>query len=201
MFKDLVMKNRSYRGYDRSRKVTEEELKALVDLSRYTPSTVNRQPAKYYITCDEKEVADIQAMTKWGGALPELHLPYPGTEPVAFIVVCMDKVLSENAPMYLRDIGIVSQTILLGAVEMGLGGCMIGSFNKQKLNEYLELPRNVEANLVIALGKPAEDIVITEAVKGKTTYYRDEDGKTHYVPKRPLDEIILKRPPKEEEEK
>ena len=190
MFKDLVMKNRSYRGYDETRKVTKEELLEFVDLTRYTASTTNAQPLKYYIACGE-EAAEIQKLTKWAGALPQLDLPYPGTRPAAFIVICLDEAIA-GSPMFLRDVGIAAQTMLLAAVEKGLGGCMIGSFSKNELKALLQLPEKVEPNLIVAIGKPAEQVVLTDVgPDGSIRYYRDETGTVHYVPKRALQDILL----------
>ncbi len=192
MLKDLVAANRSYRGYDRSRKVTKEELEELISLARLCPSSMNRQALKFHIAYEETEVAQIQGLTKWAAALPDLNLPYPGTEPVAFIVICIDSVIGPNESVFLRDVGITAQTMLLGAAEMGLGGCMIGNFNPEVMWETLKLPENVHPNLVIAIGKPAEEIILTEVGEdGKTSYSRDETGKVHYVPKRALKDILV----------
>ena len=191
MLKDLVIANRSRRGYDPSRRVTKEELMELVDLARLTPSTCNFQALKFHIAYEAKEVADILALTKWAGSLPELHLPYPGTEPAAFIVICRDLSICKS-DIIMRDVGITAQTMLLGATEMGLGGLMIGSFNKEKLVELLRLSENLDPNLVVAIGKPAETVILTEVdASGSTTYYRDAEGKTHYVPKRSLESILV----------
>lgn len=189
MFKDLVMRNRTYRGYDESFKIDRETLLELVDLTRYTAASANLQPLKYFIACEKEIVDQIQPLTKWAGALSHLNLPYPGTRPTAFIVICQDNSISAATGM-LKDVGIVAQTITLGATEKGLGCCMIGSFELAALKQLLSLPEHIDPKLVIALGKPAEEVVLTEAVDGKTTYYRDENG-VHYVPKRPLGEIIL----------
>lgn len=192
MFKELVKNNRSYRGFDSSRKLTKEELLELVDLTRYTASSGNMQPLKYHIAYEDEEVSRILALTKWAAALPQLSLPYPGTEPTGFVVICQDMGVNANPTLFLRDIGIAAQTILLAATEKGLGGCMIGNFNKAKMKELLQLPDEVEPNLVVAIGKPAEKIVLTDVLEdGKTAYYRDEDGATHYVPKRSLEDILL----------
>lgn len=192
MFKDLVMKNRSYRGYDETRKVTREELLEFVDLTRYTASSVNMQPLKYYIACDTEEVAAIQRLTKWAAGLPQLALPYPGTMPTGFVVICQDGAINASETMFLRDIGAVAQTMLLAAVEKGLGGCMIGNFNRNGLKALLHLPEKVEPNLIVAFGKPAEKVVLTDVgADGSTRYYRDETGTVHYVPKRALEDILL----------
>jgi len=189
MFKDLVMRNRTYRGYDESFKIDRETLLELVDLTRYTAASANLQPLKYFVACDKETVDKIQPLTKWAGALSHLNLPYPGTRPTAFIVICQDNSISAAVGM-LKDVGIAAQTITLGAAEKGLGCCMIGSFELAALKELLSLSEHIEPKLVIALGKPAETIVLTDAKDGKTTYYRDENG-VHYVPKRTLDDILL----------
>ena len=189
MFKELVMKNRTYRGFDESCRIDRAALLELIDLTRYTASSANLQPLKYFAACEKEIVDKIQPLTKWAGALAHLNLPYPGTRPTAFIVICQDNAISSSTGM-LKDVGIAAQTITLGAAEKGLGCCMIGSFDLPKLKEALGLPETIDPKLVIALGKPAETVVLTDAKDGKTTYYRDENG-VHYVPKRPLEEIVL----------
>ena len=189
MLKDLVLKNRSYRGYDRGVQIDEKTLLELVDMARLTASSVNQQPLRYHISHTPDDVAAVQALTRWARGLPELNLPYPGTEPTAFITICID---SPNPQAFLRDVGIAAQTILLGAAELGLGGCMIGNFSKQDARALLGLPESVEPNLIVALGKPAEEIVLTEAKKGESLkYYRGADGKTHYVPKLRLEDVLI----------
>ena len=189
MLRDLVIKNRTFRGFDESYSVSRETLLELIDLTRYTASSANLQPLKYFAAADAETVGKIQPLTKWAGALPQLGLPREGSRPTAFIVICQDNSISPAVGM-LKDVGIVAQTITLGAAEKGLGCCMIGSFPAPKMMEALGLPEHIEPKLVIAIGKPAEKIVLTEASDGKTTYYRDEND-THYVPKRPLEEILL----------
>ncbi len=191
MIRDLAVKNRSYRAYDRSRRISREEMVELVDLTRYVASTVNDQPLKYYIATEEEDVKKVQKLTLWAKGLPDLELPFPGTEPVAFVVICIDQDLKVGERNYLRDVGAVAQTMLLAAVEKGLGGIMIGSIMKGSLKELFKMPQNIEPNLVVAFGKPAEDIVLTDVKDGSTKYYRSPDNKTHYVPKRSLDDILM----------
>ncbi len=191
MLKDTIIANRSYRGYDESRSVTKEELESFIDYARLAPSSANIQPLKYGLAWEEESVRKIQKVTKWAGALPELHLPYKGTCPTAFIVVCQDTGISSNLNMFQKDVGIVAQTILLAASEVGLSGCMIGSFGASALKEGLDLGENLVPMLVIAIGKGAEQIVLTEVEDGESTkYYRDSEG-IHYVPKRKLKDITI----------
>ncbi|MBR2526968.1 MAG: nitroreductase family protein [Blautia sp.] len=189
-FLDLVKKNRSYRGYDHSRKVTKEELLAMVEAARLCPSSVNVQPLKYYLAYEEGIVADIQSETKWAKGLPDLMLPHPGKEPTAFIVICQDTQIDANLSRFQRDVGIVAQTMLLAAVEMGLGGCMIGNFNAGTLHDAIGLAEPIKPLLVVAVGKPDEEIILTDVKDGKTGYYRDEKDR-HYVPKRAVEDLIL----------
>lgn len=193
MIKDLVIKNRSYRGYNHDRKLTKEELLELVDCARLTASSVNMQPFKYYIAWEEDEVAAIQALTKWARGLPELTLPHPGMEPTGFIIIVQDTAIFESLQRFQKDCGIVAQTMLLRAAEIGLGGCMIGNFPAGTLKEMLKLPANLSPLLILALGEPAEQVVLTEISEGESTgYYRDEQD-VHYVPKRRLEDIALFR--------
>ena len=190
MLKDLVRKSRSYRGYDRSYRFTRERLEDLADCARLCPSSVNKQPLRYYLAWEEETVSRIQAETRWARALQPTVLPRPGKEPTAFIVICQDETLDPNLNRYMKDVGIVAQTMLLAAVEQGLGGCMIGNFTAGSVRRVLELPETIHPLLILALGKPDEEIVLVDVKDGDTNYYRDEND-VHYVPKRSLKDELL----------
>lgn len=191
MIKDIVLKNRSYRGFDESYKFTKEEMVDFVDTMRLCASSANIQPLKFYISYEHDEVEAILKLTHFGGALPELHLPRTGMHPTAFIVICQDLDISSNLNQFQKDVGIVAQTALLQATEKGLGGLMIGNFQADDVRKMLGLDENIKPQLVLALGKPAENIVITDIPEsGVTKYYRDKDD-THYVPKRKLEDVLL----------
>lgn len=191
MLKDLIKKNRSYRGYNEDRRITREELIELVDCARLCPSSVNAQPFRYYISWEKGEVDKIQKLTRWARALPDMNLPHVGMCPTAFIIILQDTQIGESLARYQKDVGIVAQTMLLAAVEKGLGGCMIGNFSRDKVEEALNLPDHLVPMLIVAFGEPMEQIILTEIEEGENTnYYRDEDG-IHYVPKRKLEDIVL----------
>ena len=191
MLKDLVRKSRSYRGYNENRNITKEELMELVDCARLCPSSVNAQPFCYYLVWEPEEVAKIQELTNWARALPQMTLPHPGKCPTAFIVILQDTKIGESLARYQKDVGIVAQTMLLAATEMGLGGCMIGNYNAQKIKDTLELDEKYVPMLIVAIGEPAEQIVLKEAEPGESmAYYRDEND-VHYVPKRKLCDIVI----------
>ena len=180
----LLRRNRSYRGYDPSRVVTREELMKMVEVTTLVPSGKNLQALRYrLVTAEESD--QVLPLIRLGGALPELHLPFPGTEPSAFLVVC--SVVPEN-PVLDIDLGIAAQSLLLKAVEMGLNGLIIRAFDARKLQDALGL--ELFPLLVIAIGKGAENIVLKPVDAGESlTYYR-KDG-VHFVPKLKAEELIL----------
>ena len=191
MLKELAMKSRSYRGYDESRRISREELLEFVDAARYAPSSVNGQPFRYVLAWEKEDVDKIQPLTGWARALPHMKLPHPGKCPTAFIIICQDTGWGPDLGRYLKDVGIVAQTMLLAAAETGLGGIMIGNFSPKRVSETLSLPENLVPMLIVAVGKPDETIVLKEIEDGESIqYYRDEND-VHYVPKRKLADITL----------
>lgn len=191
MLKDLLKACRSYRGYDESYRFTEEELMELVDHTRYVASSMNIQPLKFYLAWEKEEVDRIQPLTGWAKQLPGVELPHKGMCPTAFIIICQDLSIDSQQAKFQKDVGIAAQTILLAATEKGLGGCMIGSYGAKPVKECLHLPENLMPMLIVALGKPAEKVVLTEIENGEDfKYYRDEND-VHYVPKRKLKDIVV----------
>ncbi len=189
MLKELITKNRSYRRFFEEAEIESALLKELIELARLSGSGANRQPLRYVLSTSKDMNRKIFPNLAWAGYLKDWDGPSEGERPSAYIVILLDKNISSSAGC---DHGIAAQSILLGAVEAGYGGCMIGSLQKDKLRSVLDLPEQYEILLVIALGKPKEKIVLTEIEKdGDIKYYRDENM-THYVPKRKLRDIILK---------
>jgi nitroreductase len=187
MLKELVLKNRSYRRFKENRRIPEETLRELADLARLCPSGANKQPLKYIISNEPEKNSRIFSTLAWAGYLKDWPGPAEGERPSAYMVILCDRDISEGSGC---DHGIAAQTILLGAAEKGLGGCMLGSIRREKLTELLEIPERYRVLLVIALGEPSEKVVLEEADAGDIKYYRDREG-THRVPKRKLDDIIL----------
>jgi nitroreductase len=184
---ELVEKNRSYRRFLEKEKITVQQIEKWIGLSRLTASGRNNQPLKYIGSVNPELNAGIFRLLAWAGYLTDWPGPAEGERPAAYIVVMHDKSISENR--YCDD-GIAVQTILLGAVEDGYGGCIIGSVNKAKLAALLQLREHLEIIWVIALGKPAETVVIEEMKGDDVKYWRDEN-QIHHVPKRALNQLIL----------
>lgn len=189
MLKELVAKNRSYRRFRQEVPIARETLEELVDLARLCASGMNRQPLKYMLFTDAASNAKIFSCLGWAMNLPEWPGPDEGQRPAAYILILGD---TEVWPSFGCDHGIAAQTILLGAVEKGLGGCMLGSIQRPKLRRLLDIPERYEILLVVALGIPDERVILEElGPDGDTRYYRDSEG-AHHVPKRALKDIILR---------
>jgi len=188
MLEDLIRKNRSYRRFHQDVPVNLETLRALVNLARLSASGSNLQPLKYILSCEPETNARIFPHTRWAGYLKGWSGPAEGERPAAYIVILGD---TEIRKSFGCDHGIAAQSIMLGATERGLGGCMIGSIDRSELRQVLDIPDHCEILLILALGKPKETVVL-EAVgpDGDTKYYRDTDG-VHHVPKRSLDELVV----------
>jgi len=188
MLEDLIRKNRSYRRFYQEVSIELETLRELVNLARLSASSANKQPLKYILSCDPQRNALIFPHLAWAGYLKDWPGPSEGERPSAYIIILGDTEISRS---FDCDHGIAAQSILLGATEKGLGGCIIGSINRKGLREALNIPSRYEILLVLALGKPKERVVIeTVGPDGDIKYWRDENG-VHHVPKRPLDEIII----------
>ena len=189
MFKELVIKNRSYRRFFEDVPVTEETLRELIDITRHTASTVNSQALKFRLVTSDSERETVFSNLAWAGLLKEWIGPEKGERPSAYIIILCDLSLGSNKQF---DDGIAAQTILLAAAEKGLGGCMFGSINRKKLAQELGIDlEKYSIDLAIALGKPKETVKIVDVPEsGSTAYYRDENG-VHYVPKRSLDDLII----------
>lgn len=188
MLKELVLQNRTYRRFDQSHAIDKATLKELIDLARNSASTSNKQPLKYIISYEPEKNALIFPTLGFAGALADWSGPQEGEKPAAYIVILLDTEVSTFASC---DHGIAAQSIMLGASEKGLGGCMHGSTNKDMLRKAINIPEKYEILLVLSLGKPDEKVYLEPLpADGAVNYWRDAES-GHHVPKRALDDIIL----------
>ena len=182
----LMEKNRSYRGYQKDYEVKRDMLERIVAVNTRIASAKNQQVLRFKLVTKDTGADIIVQNMKLGGLLPELHLPFPGTEPNAFIIIC--SMVSETKLVDI-DLGIAAQSMLLKATEMGLNGIMIGAFNKAKITEAFNLP--YDPLLILAIGKGNETIKLQAVDAGdKLAYYRDNDG-VQYVPKIRWEQLII----------
>lgn len=186
--KDLLLQNRSYRRFDQSHRIDLKTLESLVDLARLSPSGANRQPLKYILCSSPEECENVFPSLVWAAYLKDWDGPEEGERPTGYIIILGDKTITEEFGV---DHGIAAQSMMLGAAEAGLGGCIIASVRRGDLRSKLGIPYKLEILLVLALGKPVEKVVIDQLKDDDVKYWRDSD-KTHHVPKRNLDDIIIK---------
>ena len=182
MLRDLVLKNRSCRRFHQDSAIELETLRELVNLARLSASGSNKQALKYILSNDPQRNAAIFENIGLAGI--------PGKEeaPTAYVIILGDKRISET---FGCDHGIAAQTILLGATEKGLSGCMVAIIKKEGLNKALEIPSDFEILLVLVLGKSKEAPVIDSKFQdGTNMSWLDNEGVRH-VPKRSLDDIII----------
>ena len=188
MIRDLVIENRTCRRFYQDVAIERETLRELVDLARLSASASNRQPLKYILSCDPQKNALIFPHLSWAGALKDWPGPSEGEQPSAYIIILGDTGIRQA---FGCDHGIAAQSILLGAREKGLGGCMLASVKRDELSKALGILPRYQILLVLALGKPKEKVVLeTIGPDGDFNYWRDSDS-IHHVPKRRLDDIII----------
>jgi nitroreductase len=187
VIEDLIKKNRSYRRFHEDKPISRETLIELVNLARLSPSAANLQPLKFILSSDPEKNAKIFPTTAWAGYLKDWKGPAEGERPAAYIIIVGDTEIRKG---FGCDHGIAAQSILLGAAEKGIGGCMIGSIAAEDLRKALDIPTRYEILLILALGYPNENVTIEDVKDGDIHYYHDaQDG--HHVPKRTLKELIL----------
>lgn len=185
---ELMRHNRSYRRFDASHTLTDDDLRRLVAPVRYCSSGRNIQALKYRLVSSADELAAIYPLLKWAGYLTDWDGPAPEERPTGYIIQCLDTALTTDC---LCDDGLQIEAITLAATACGLGCCIIKAFNAPALAETLGLPAALKPLYVIAVGKPVENVVIEDMVpEGDYKYYRDAE-QTHHVPKRTLNEIII----------
>ena len=182
----LLRKNRSHRGYDTSYVVSMRQLRTIVSVNDKIPSSKNWQVLRFRLLDAASGGEDFCRLLRLGALLPELHLPLPGTEPQAFIIVCSTVPVNRSVDI---DLGIALQSMALKAVEIGLNALIVRAFNPQEIKQVLGL--GLEPIAVLAVGKGAENIVLDEVPAGSDlSYYRSEDG-VHHVPKIKVEDLII----------
>ncbi len=182
---ELLTKNRSTRGYKKEYVVKRQELEQIVSVNTKLGSGCNRQVLRFRLVTQGEESQKVLENIKMGAALPELHLPFPGTEPEAFIIVCS---LNGDDKLALIDLGMSLEAMSLRAVEMGLNTLIVGAFNKAKLKEAFNLPCDPVA--VLCVGKGAERFELVPINESDPHAYYRRDG-IHYIPKVKLEDLII----------
>lgn len=185
--KDLIAKNRSYRRFDNSKKLSMDFLLEIVDSARIAQSAANQQPLRYVLVSDPHKCEEVYSTLSWAGYLPEWDGPVAEERPTAYITIMAGK---ENSFAHV-DAGLAMQNICLSAIEQGVGSCIFASIKREKLAPILKTDDTLSILYVIALGYPVENVQLIKLEDAPDhKYFRDEKG-NHFVPKRSIDEIII----------
>ena len=188
MIADLIRQNRSCRRFDQHHPVDLKILQDLVDLARLSASAANRQPLKYVLSSRPQKNDQIFSCLTWAAYLKDWSGPRDGEQPTAYVTILGDPAINNKINC---DHGIAAQSIMLGAREKGLAGCIFGTVNRKRLMKIFKLPAQYNILLVLAIGKPKEQAVLeTVGSDDDIRYWRDAE-EVHHVPKRKLEEIII----------
>lgn len=188
-FKELVRSNRTFRRYDASKALTKDLLVDLVEVSRFTPSGVNKQALRFAVSFEKDMNDKIFENVKWAGYLKEWPGPVEEERPTGYIVFLED---ARYGSAMAEDVGIDSQTIGLYARSKGLGVCIFKSYNGEEIRKILGLDDNYKVVLVMSVGYPVEEVVIDDIREGEDIKYYRDSNQVHHVPKIVLDDILVK---------
>ena len=185
---EFLRTRRTYRRFAQ-RPVAPEILTEAVDAARIASCGNNRQTLKYMIVQSPEAVNAVQPLVHWAASLPpEQGCPKPGEQPVAFIAVLQDERLPGCSD---TDVGLAMGSLTAAAWAHGVGSCLMGSIDRPALTKLLALPEGVTLRYMVALGYPSHQSRLVPARNGDTKYYLD-DARDYCVPKRPLEEVLLK---------
>ena len=182
----LLLRNRSCRGYDSNYIVSKEELLKIVEVNTKIASARNQQVLRFRLVYGT-EAKEVTKAIKLGGALPELNLPLPGTEPNAYIIICTQEPKGKWVDI---DLGISAQSMLLKAVDLGLNGICIAAFNKEKICALVNGGREMEPLLILAIGKSIERFQLLPIGQEDEHNYFRKNG-VHFVPKVRIEDLLI----------
>lgn len=178
---------RTYRRF-KQEPIPREILEKIVNTARERSSAMNGQILRYLVADSLETVKKIQPCLSWAAKLPkEIGTPTENEQPVAFVILLKP----ENAhPFADIDMGIVLDTMAVTAWYYGIGSCMLGAINKEKLAEAIEIPAGYEVKMILALGYPDHrSTIVPVKEEGNLSYYVDEN-RDYYVPKLSAEKVI-----------
>ncbi|MDR1259705.1 MAG: nitroreductase family protein [Tannerellaceae bacterium] len=155
-FKELVKIRQSNRAYH-DRAVEKEKVELCLEAGRLSPSANNSQGWTFVA------VADAELKARFAESAYRLGGSFVGQAPVIIALVAEKPLLISKFGSALRkidfaslDIGIAAAHICLQAADLGLGTCMLESFDEKSVKALLNIPDNRRVALIITLGYPAD---------------------------------------------
>ena len=181
---DVMRLRRSIRKF-RPESVPTACLREIVEVSRLYPSGGNLQPIRFALVTAQELADAIFADLRWAMYLPDYKIT-ENERPTAYIVLLRDDTVRKKCDY---DVGAASTMVMLAAVEQGLSTCPIGNFNASKLADLLKLPDNLQPELVIAIGYPAQESNVVPM--GDSIRYTQDDAGNFLVPKWNTEDILV----------
>ena len=152
---DLISSRQSDRSYS-DKVVEKEKIERIVDAGRLAPSACNAQPWKFVVVTDPELLKEVSKAAS--EQVLKMNL-FVSQAPVIIVVIREKPNISSNIggksmkkDYSLIDIGIASENICLQARAEGLGSCMIGWFDEDRVRELLGIPSSKRVELLITLG-------------------------------------------------
>ena len=179
-----ILSRRSIRRF-KQKQIPLDLLKKFVNGARLAPSAANLQPLEFFIVNEKDLCKKVFETLKWAAYLKPTWAPSENERPVAYIVMLVNE---PNNKYYLRDVSLASENIVLAAEDKGIGSCILCSVDREKLRKYINVPKSIIIDSIIALGYKAEKSIVVE-YKGSVKYFRDENEVLH-VPKKELEDIL-----------
>ncbi|MCP3891731.1 MAG: nitroreductase family protein [Desulfobulbaceae bacterium] len=188
---EKIAKTRTFRKFFEKEQISTATLHDLIDLARLGGSARNGQPWQYMLVNTPELCEKVFPHLGWAGYLSDWKGPEPGERPSAYVLCFLNKKWMKGPETEAQfDLGIATQNLLLGAMELRIGGCRIGAFSP-KLADLFQMPDHLQLSLVVALGRPRETVIIEESQdEDDIRYWRDEHG-VHHVPKRSLENCMV----------
>lgn len=184
---EAIMKRRTIRKFTQE-PVGRDKLTSLIDCARVAAYGANSQPLKFAVIDDKATLDKVFPKIKWAAYLPD-GAPKESERPTAYIAVLGDKSIKASNT-FETEAGAAVTTMMLEAVEMGLGSCWLGAIQREEIAKILGLTEQLSLVYLLALGYPAQESRAVDMVNGDVKYYLD-DAAVMNVPKRSLEEIIV----------
>ena len=147
-FDEVVKKRRSVRNFLTKLDVSLDILEKIIESGMEAPSVGDLQPWQFIIIKKRENIEKIAeySFQDWIKSANTLIVVVGEKN---LVKLSYEERVCENLH---QTIGACIQNMLLKATELGVGSCWIGVFDKEKIEELLEIPKTKECCAIIALG-------------------------------------------------
>ena len=166
---EFLKTRRTYRRFEQ-KPVEPAIAREIMEAARIASCGANRQTLKYVLVQSPEMVAKMDET------------------PVLFVAVCQDESLPGCND---TDTGLALANMTDAAWAHGVGSCIMGAIDRPAIKELLGLGENLRLHSVVAFGYPTHKSHLVAMQNGNVKYYLD-DARDYCVPKRPMEEILLK---------